>query len=426
MAEEMRRSLGLRWDPDNGANVLDHGLELANALATADPDFRCVIQVRTDEGVPAAVFEAPPVIEATLTADDGRETTLAFFPNPHAEPLSGSWEFSDDEAGREAHRKVHLARAMGKSVQLVEGMRVRLSRMPTLLRPLLDEGASAEGWSLGLPSPKKHQDVTIEVRDPDHPLRLSLPVYDTLPNPGDESAYVGLVSGVLSYIGVRRRTASRAELRVELSHEPQGSAARGMAAVQLLQRMISHPLRLESPLVGGTATVNLRSGNHQPDEPFLRWLLEIYSCVLAIEEALDVHLRVPDSPTFAELEELAAINQLVRDRESSLMVSFRAELQPPSAQDAMQMALALPVRREVVAQLSFSIWGTALNLGWAHMSFESVRVGVAAHRPGLMELDAGGRTSVRLVDAPSEHDIVLSPSASQPADIRLAPGLAQQ
>ncbi len=406
---QILRAARLTETPTTGPAFLEHGLDLAALTEELDPHFDYELRARPDH-LPQATWDQPPFMTVRARGA-GKESIIAAFAKPEAPTPEASWGFTGDEAGEEARRRVYDALARGEPFELSGGITVRATPAPAGIKVIYDhiEAEGSEG-KLVLTVTPSVETVPLRVRLVDASPRstvLDFPMRAAPPKPGDDAGWVGRTAGILLYVGFREPTAGSVKLQFSPTIEQGTSAGTYAMGTATMLELLSHPLRVEGPLVAGEAELDLRSLAQPDDLQRLRFLSDVYAAVIEIEARTGTRIRVPDALGGEAATDALNLAQLLRNRWTTGRSELKITLHLPP-EHVRPVVTRVTDTRQITVPFEQDLMDQTVRYGWARITFERVSATVQPSEPGALvavRLEADGRIELQLIDEPLPSDV---------------------
>jgi hypothetical protein len=187
------------------------------------------------------------------------------------------------------------------------------------------------------------------------------------------------------------------------------SAAENAAAVATMLDLLTHALRLQGPLVGDDAELDLRPETDPDLLGRLNALAEVYGAVIEIESRTGTQIRVPDVVTRDDAASAINLAALLHDRRTSGRSELKTAQHVPSQQTAA-LASRLADTRQITVPFEQDLMGKSVRFGWARLTFERVRVVAQpsdSNRIVGLRIEADGEIELHLIDQPLPTDVAL-------------------
>jgi hypothetical protein len=407
---EVLRAARLSEKPADGVAFLEHGLDLAKLAAELDPHFDYELRSRP-EHLPSVSWDPAPFMSVAARGG-GKESVIAAYAKPGTDAAAVTWSFTEDDAGEEARHRVYRALARGESVELTEGMMVHADPLPVAMRAIIERvGPLTETNRVLRLAPAEAVGsitVTMEGASPLSPA-LEFPMRAAPPKPGEDAALVGLTSGVLLYVGFEQTAPNAGTLHISPTMDLTASAAENAAAVATMLDLLTHALRVQGPMVGEDAELDLRPDTDPDLLGRLDALAEVYGAVIEIESRTGTQIRVPEVVTRDDANGAINLAALLRQRRTSGQSSLKTTLHV-AAQQAAALAGRLADTCQITVPFEQDLMAKSVRFGWARLTFE--RVQVAAQPPDAngivgLRIEADGEIELQLIEEPLPTDVAL-------------------
>ena len=246
--------------------------------------------------------------------------------------------------------------------------------------------------------------------------RLEFSMRAAPPKPLDDGGWVGLAAGVLLYLGFRE---AEKPLTVQLQFNPTldltPSAAENAMATTTMLEFLTHPLRIESPLVAGEAELDLRPLAEAELIDGVRLLHDAYSAIIEIEARTNTRLYLPEALGSDAATASLNLAELLRSRRTTGHSRLKTTLHVAATQ-AAGLAMRLAETRQVVVPFEQDLLGSTIRFGHARLTFEHLTTTALAPDDSgraQIRLEAEGQVDVQLIDEPLPSDVAMDPSTGR-------------
>lgn len=409
LAHEILRAAKLADRPIDGPAFLRHGADLAALIEELDPHFDYELRSRPDR-LPAASWDQPPFMTATLRGE-GRESVIAAFLKPGADPPEVSWSFTNDDAGDAARLGLYKALARGEKIDLSDGVVVQASAAPRAIKEIVAD-APSDAVSTAVLTIRPTQEivpVTVVIDGADLQRRLDFEMRSAPPKDEQDGAWVGLTSGVLLYVGFTKTGPNAVRFEVSPTPDLGPSAGDNAVATSTMLDILSHRLQLEGPLFPKDAALDLSAEMGEDGLGALQFLHDAYTAMIEIEARTGTRLWIPEtigSDTAVSALNLAA---LLRDGRTTGQSHLKTTLHV-GQEHAAQVADRMVESRQLTVPFEQDLAEHVIRHGWARITYERLTVTVVPPDPnGLvgLRIEAGGEAEIQLIEQPLPSDVAL-------------------
>jgi hypothetical protein len=300
---------------DSTLDIADRVFELDKFANVTDPSFEYDMSFGRADAAPKVWSDVPFMVITQIR--DGRRFTVEARLRPEAgsEALAG---FTDDEAGRQAREKAREAFAVGDSVELNEGVWVRVSPAPVAAMEAY-EAVQAGGvvqMAATLSPGEPHEfEMLLELAGETVARRFT--AWPLPPPEGAQLSYGAAGGGLALFLDFRLGEPPVVSLDFKLSFRPGGdAAATADAAKFVLDFYRAERVTCIAPdfLPAEGITIDEASKPAASDDDLgaLQFSALVYDAVATIEEKIGP-LTVPDQIARADFESVVAAASFIRD-----------------------------------------------------------------------------------------------------------------
>jgi hypothetical protein len=364
---------------ENTRDLADRAFDLDTYADVSDPSYEYDVSFgRAD--LPKPLWSEPPFMVVEQIRGDRRVTTEARLrPEAQADVLCG---FSADEAGERAKDRVREAFAAGQSIDLTEGLWLRVENAPVVAKEALD-AARDQTWDQATStlSPGPPQELEVRLGARDDALRRIFGTRPLPPAEGSQFSFGSIDSGLALFADFALSKPSTVSLNLRLSfRRSEDSAVDAQAAKFMLEFLRAERVTCIAPGLLPDAGLVLEGANKphadEADLAHLEFCVALLDAVATIEANFG-SLAVPDTITRGDFEQaVAAASILRRDGGSVSFEELSIELPYDQVDEFIRLAQAGHPGRHPVR---FKVFGRVLDLGLAEFNTPPVRL-VATER----------------------------------------------
>lgn len=361
----------------------------------SDPSFQYDISFGST-GIKPHLWQDPPFMVIQETRGDRRVSAEAWLrPEAHADARYG---FTDDEAGARARLQVREAFAAGESIDLTEGVWLRVENAPIAAKEAID-AARVAGYDhlTSTLSPGASRELTMEVVAAGQVQQWRLSVRAIPPPPGVQLSFGAIEDGLAVFADLDVKEAPKGRLQLHLSMHPvQDPSTNAKAARFLLAFLRADRVTCQAPGLLPNAGLVMSGGSTPRSDSDILASVEayalMYEALTVIEERVG-RIDVPKKITRQELDEVLAAGAMLRTGRGSLsFTELVIDLNHAEVDEFIRKAQGGHPGR---FSLPFKLFGKLVPAGIAEFNTPPVRL-VTKERS-----DEPGKTRVRLRTDPT-------------------------
>jgi hypothetical protein len=359
---------------ENTRDLADRAFALDEYADVADPSFEYEVSFGR-AAMKQRLWEDPPFMVVHETRGERRVSAEAWL-RPEA-TANARYGFTNDDAGDHAREQVREAFAAGQSVDLSDGIWLRIENAPTVVKEAVDSLAE-EGFEhrTSTLSPGRSVDFTLHLGAADDAPQRTFAVRALPPPKGLELSFGCIANGLALFADFARKEPPTIGLNVRLSlHLGQDAAANAAAARFMLAFFRTDEVVCDAPGLLPETGLVIATDDKPPAHAGALDQLELLGVLfdaLAVIEQRFGHIDVPEQFSRQDFDDAVKTAQVLSTGGGSMSVEeLVIELDHQAVDDFVSKAQAGHPGRH---PLQMTVFGRRLQLGIAEFNTPPVRL----------------------------------------------------